>query len=442
MRFWPRTGAAALAGLAVAAAGHPARAQITLTPPQPAQTLTLLQAAELLIQNGRLAEARRVLLSLEAANPRDSEVQFLLAMISVQQKDYPGAIRRFRAILVREPAAQRVRLELARAFYLEKDYDNAERQFRFARAGEAPPEVKANIDHYLYLIRRERRFSYSVSVAAAPDTNLNAGPSINTVSIFGLPFQLSDQARRQSGVGLSLDASGEWSPAIGDLARMRVGAQFHRSDYSGGTFDDTTVSGYAGPRFLGPRWEISPLATAFQRWYGGLTYEWGAGGALQGTYYPTPKLGVTASFSGQQMSFRAPGMNGPSLSTSVGAFYTADPATVISGALSVARQEAQLSVYANTAWQLQLGFYRDLPHGFSVAVQPSYAVLNYDGDYVAFGTARRDRLWAVQTSLLNRRIDWWGFTPRVAYTYTSNASSIALFAYDKQRVEVGLTRNF
>jgi tetratricopeptide (TPR) repeat protein len=427
-----------------------ARAQVQLQVPRSLQAppavaarpITPLQSAELLMQGGRFADAKTVLLALEKANPRDSEVQFLLAMIAVQDRDYPGAIHRFRAILVREPGVMRVRLELARTFFLAKDYDNAERQFRFARAGDPPETVKKNIDRFLYQIRLARRFSYNLSVAATPDTNLNAGPSITTVDIFGLPFQLSDQARKQSGVGATLDAGGEWLPALTDTIRLRLGAQLHRGDYSGGQFDDMTLSALAGVRFIGPRWEISPLTTVFRRWYANQFYDQGVGAALQGTYYPAPKIGLNASFGGQAVSFAQTDMNGPAFTASAGAFYTPDSASVISASLSVSRQGAQVAVYANTAAQLQLGYYRDLPRGFSVSFQPSYARVDYDDEYVAFGAVRRDRLWQAQISLLNRRIDLWGFTPRIAYTYSHNSSSIDLFSYDRQRIETGLTRNF
>ena len=409
---------AALNACLVAFCAGPTLGQVLLKPPysrprapRAAQPITLQQAAELLIQAGKFDEAKKVLLALEKQDPRDSQTQFLLAMVSMTQKDYQAAIHRLRQILVREPGVLRVRLELARAFYLENDYDNAERQFRFARAGDTPDAVKANIDRYLYAIRLARRFSYNISVAAAPDTNLNAGPSISAVSIFGLPFQLSEQARQQSGVGATLDAGGEWSPSIADHVRMRLGAQLHRNDYSGSAFDDMTLSTYAGPKFIGSRWEISPLLTGFRRWYGNQFYNDGFGGTLQGTYYPMPKLGVTASIGGQEFTFLEKGMNGPASTLSLSAFYTLDTASVFSSTLSTARQSARLPVYSNTAWQLQLGYYRDLPGGFSVAVQPSFVDINYDAQYVAFGNTRRDRQWSSQISLLNRRIDFWGFTP-------------------------------
>lgn len=261
-----------------------------------------------------------MLTALERADPEDSEVQFLLGMIAVQEKDYTEAIRRFRRILVREPGVARVRLELARAFFLAEDYDNAERQFRLARAGDLPSVVMANIDQYLAAIRQKRRWSYNLSIAAAPNTNMNAGPNVTTVSLYGLPFTLSQETRRQSGLGAQIAAGGEWSPPITDSLHLRLGSQFTGTDYPrNGTFNDMTIAAYAGPRFLSSRWDVSPLITGFQQWYGNNFYNRGLGASMQMIYYPASNLGLTGVIGAQQVTYGPPaGQSGPAASGGLG----------------------------------------------------------------------------------------------------------------------------
>jgi tetratricopeptide (TPR) repeat protein len=412
-------------------------------PPVAVRQITLIQAAQLLMQAGKLTEAKRVLEDLRAKKPDDSEVLFLLGMIAVQEKDYPLAIHYFHAVLVHHPKVVRVRLELARAFYLKKDYDNAERQFRFARAGNPPPGVRANIDAYLNAIRLARRWTYSLTLGLAPDTNINVGPSVNTVTIYGLPFQLSNNSRPQSGLGLALDASDEWSPPIGPGTHFRLGADFHMLGYQQSAFDDMTLGLYAGPRFVTGKWDISPLITGFRRWYGNQFYNEGIGGSLQVLYYPRPRLGLNAVIGAQDVTYAPPvGQGGPAISGSMGFFYTLDPASTLFGSVSVTRQDAQLNVFSNTAVRIALGFYRDLPAGYTVSVQPSYVFVDYDAALPLFTAPRRDRQWAVQLTLLNRRIDVLGFTPRLMYTHTHNGSDISLYAYDRDQVQIGLTRAF
>ena len=428
-------------GLLVAALSQ-ADMAAALPSPRPAAAGVDAKAAERLMQAGRLAEARQMLETLARARPQDSELAFLRGMIAVQERNYRTAIHLFRGILVREPNAMRVRLELGRAFYLAKDYDNAERQFRFARAGDAPPAVKANIDRYLTAIRDARRLTYSFGVSVAPDTNVNAGPSIGDLDIYGLPFQLSDDARRQSGVGLVLDGAGEWSPSLGGV-RLRLGGQFHVIDYRAGAFDDATLAGYAGPRFVRGQWELSPLLTGYERWYGNRFYSGGIGGDLQAAYYPAARVGFHGDIGVQQVRFGLPaGQDGPAVSGALGFFYTLGPSSRLSGSISAVRQNAQLSVFSNTAGQVGLGFYCDLPRGYSISFEPSYAQIDYDAALPAFGVARRDRRWAAELAILNRRIDVFGFTPQLSYTHTHNTSDIALYAYDRDQVQVGLTRAF
>jgi len=410
---------------------------------QVTRPISARDAAALLMQAGKIPEAKRVLAMLEKSDPKDNEVQFLLGMIAVRETRYADAIHRFHAILVSDPKAVRVRLELARAFFLAKDYDNAERQFRRARAGALSPAVTANIDRYLVTIRASRRWTHALSIALAPDTNVNVGPGVTSVGLYGLPFTLSPSARPRSGVGVNVAAGGEWSPPVSKNVRLRIGGQINTTDYRYAAVDDTTIAAYAGPRFFAGRWDVSPLLTGFYRLYGNRFYNEGIGGSVQTIYYPNARLGVTATVGAQQVTFTRPsGQGGLAVSGALGFVRPLSPASVLSGGVSVARQNAGLSVYANTLEQIRLGYDRDLTHGVSISIQPSYAWIDYDAAQAAFGITRRDRQLQTQVAILNRRIDVYGFTPRLAYTYTHNASSIPLYAYERHQVQMGLTRAF
>ena len=302
----------------------------------------------------------------------------------------------------------------------------------------------ANIDQYLYAIRQLRRWSHNLSVSLAPDTDINAGPSASTVDIYGLPFQLSDQTRQKSGVGAAVDAGGEWSLPLSRTVRLRLGGQIDSRIYpSDGAFDDTTLAAHAGPRFISSRWDVSPLLTVFRRWYGGKFYNQGIGGTAQAIFYAAPKVGLSGAIGAQQVTYASPpGQNGAAISATLGFFYTLTRQSELSGSLTVSRQNAELKAYANTARQVQLSYYRELPHGYSFSIQPSYVWIDYDAPLAAFGVARADRQWTVQATLLNRRIDIAGFTPRLLYAYTRNTSDISLYAYSRNRFEIGLTRTF
>ena len=101
-----------------------------------------------------------------------------------------------------------------------------------------------------------------------------------------------------------------------------------------------------------------------------------------------------------------------------------------------------LPAYAYTAAQVRFSYDRDLPYGWSISIQPSYAVLDYDQALAAFGVTRRDHLWVAQVAFLNRRLDLYGFTPKIAYIYTLNSSDITIYSFNSNHITIGLTRAF
>ena len=396
-----------------------------------------------LLRQGKLDEADSVLKALLHDEPRSTELLFLSGLVAMERGDNQRAIRIFRAILIDHPKAERVRLELARAFFADKDYGNAWRQFQFARAGHPPASVRANIDKYLYAIRQAKSLSYSVDVSLAPDTNLNAGSSSREVTLYGLPFDLSDDAQRHSGVGLDVAATGEWAPRLNSVTRLRLGASAQRRDYSGSRFDDMTLAVYAGPRFVMPRWDLSVLGTANKRWYGAKPYNVGIGGRLSATYYATPQLGLTTELAGQAVHYdQAKYMTGTLLSLGETVVYAFTPSSGITAKSGVSRQSARADAYSNWSGYLAAGYFRDLPAGFSAYAETSVSVGSYDSPLAAFGQRRVDIASSTMVNVLNRHIVLSRFTPRLTYTFTHQHSTIPLYSFNRNRIEMGLTTVF
>jgi outer membrane protein len=431
---------------AVTSAGGDAIATPVAPPKTPATNRFFtneLNVAEQLILAGRFGEARARLAELEKSSPQDSQVQFLLAMLDRQDKEYDSAIRRFHRILVNEPKSVRVRLELGRTFYESGDYYNAERQFLFARAGKLPPAVIRNVDRYLVSIRGLKTFALGFSVSIAPDSNLNAGPAIDAVSLYGLPFQLSPDAKAKSGVGLAVAGNAEWAPRVSKQLRFRMGAQAYRNQYRDTQFDDMTVSAYAGPRFNSRRWEFNLLGNAGRRWYGDRTYTDLLGGSADATYYLNTRMGLGAGFNLSHLKFaQNPQQSGDRGIVSASFFYAPTAASLLRASAVAGRQNAQIPAYANDLRQAGLSYVREFKGGITLGLAPSFTHIGYHAPLAAFNATRVDSQYTGQVTLLYRRIDIYGITPRLIYTYTRNESSIPLYRFARSRCELGFTSSF
>jgi tetratricopeptide (TPR) repeat protein len=402
-----------------------------------------LGTAERLIASGRFSEGRDVLYRIEKSKPRDPQVQFLLALLDRRDTDYDRAVQRLRRILVDEPKAERVRLELGRTFFEAGDYNSAERQFRYARAGNLPSAVVQNVDRYLGAIRQRKTFSMGLSLAISSDSNLNAGPATDTITLYGLPFQLSQNAKATSGVGLVGDLSAEWAPRIASGTKLRIGTQVRRAQYKESDFNDMTVAFYAGPRLNLKKWEFNVLGNVARRWYGEKVYTNQIGGGVDTTYFVSSRFGISAGINlGHVRYERISLQSGMSANIGLTAFYAPTPASFLRVTGQVGRQKARSEAYANRSWLAALQYTHELKGGLTASLAPGITRISYDGPLAAFGTSRRDTQLTGQASLLSRRIDVFGVTPKLVYTYTRNRSSIPLFEFSRGKAEVVLTSNF
>ena len=399
--------------------------------------------AKALMEGGRSAEARQLLRQLTIRHPGSNDIDFLLGLIAVQSSDYDTAVDHFRAILVRSPDAVRVRLELGRAFFLKRDYENAFRQFQFARAGKLPPGVGASIDRFVAAIRTQKDWSYNVSFAIAPDSNINNGTSSRETELFGLPFELSEDTRRKSGIGLAVDAGVEFAPSVSDNVRLRLGAAIQRRQYREEEFNDMIVAFHAGPRLVLPRWDLSLLATGFRRQLGGRRLSEGVGARLEGTYAPGARTQLSLGLAAHEVRYPDfPLQDGRTVSVWGGAVRALTPSSSMNVRIGASRKTARTPELASWSGWIAAGYYRDLPGGFSLYVEPSYGTSRYDASDPFFGERRKDRLLELQLAVLHRQIVFTRFTPRIELTFARRDSSIDLYDFKQRRLEVGLTSSF
>jgi outer membrane protein len=255
--------------LAMATSGAlPAVAAAEATGKKVEITLAPIEGAKLAVKIGDFKTAEAIdALALEA-DPSSTEALFLMAEINARQKKYADAIPYYRKIIVDHPNLVRIRLDLARALFETGDDDSAEYNFHLALAeGNLPNTVIDNVERYLAIIRSRRHFVYSVNFGIAPDTNLNKATAADHVTLFGLPFALSPQARQQSGIGITGTVAGEYRADLTPDMRWRSGALLYGLKYpSASEFDDSQARGSMGPQWFFKNGDISVLGIAQKRW--------------------------------------------------------------------------------------------------------------------------------------------------------------------------------
>ena len=428
--------------LAAAVVPGSAWAQDTTRSSIPAKTL--IEAARAALAVGALGDAETLLKGVNAQTEHLDDLDFLHGSIAMAREDWQTAIARFRAMLIRDPNLPRVRLDLALAYFRAEEDSSAAHHFRQALGDkDLPPVVRARTLAFLNTIRRRKTWSVNAAIALAPDSNINAATSSREVNLFGLPAQLSEDARQTSGVGLNANISGGYEARISPDLRFRTGASVNTRTYEQSKFNDRTLTLRAGPRFLFEKFDLSPELTARARRLGGEMYSRAAGIELSGNWQVAPAWRLSAAVGGERISYETFLGEGNMYSTQVGLTHALGRATLLRADGVFRREAVEREAYSWREFIVGTSATRELPKGFVATVGSIYRLRRYDSPIAAFGPeARQDRTLAGRVKISNRHIELFGFMPELTVKHERQSSNISLYDYKRNLFEVGVVRTF
>ncbi|MDR0702454.1 MAG: surface lipoprotein assembly modifier [Azoarcus sp.] len=424
-------------------ASGPAEEEVSLTPEQ------VLPLAQALLDQGMVDEAEKIYRSLFlSASGEDVRIEaaFQIGQILVFRGRYREAIHYFVDILNRKPDLPRVRLELARAYFLDGNHRDATFQFELLKGGALPPEVIANVDVFLDAIRRGKQWALGFSMVPVWDSNINqaSGSTQECIdTVFGtLCRPLDDKA---SGVGVNLGVSFDYFKRLSQDWGLRASTGFYATEYGARKHDYRIFYAALGPRYLWASGEASLQPTFRKRWFAGKEHseEYSLdleGREVMGRFI----LGAAASYgrAGYNDKYWDDLFRAPRWGVSLYPRYILDDRTFAQLGLSFMRENTREPAYASDSWTYSLGFYRILPHGFSVYLEGSLTQARYHAPqwYVTDGNgigeaARRDDIRGVTLSLSSTRLEKYKVIPALQYSHTRSSSNIRLWEYERNRLD-------
>ena len=417
--------------------------------------------ARALIQSGRFDEALAVLRPLAEDHPDGTNIHFLIGLAAIEASRRPGgvpedkrvalldeAIAALRGILIDHPGLVRVRLELARAFFLKNEDGLARDHFERVLAGKPPPAIVANIDRFLNVMRARRRWSARFGFTFAPDSNIGSTSEEEIIYIGGLPFRRDGDTSASSGVGVVIWGSAEYQHPLSERLRLRAGTDVSRREYTGKDFDQTFLSGHAGPRWLaGTATELSLLGSARYRWIADKPYSRELGVRFEVEHRFASRLRMSGRASWHQREHRQnTNLDGPVAAFSLGVSALITPALRIDATTGYGRERTQSVVRRNTSRWAQLGASVSLPRGFTLGGGAELRWTNYEGrwccPFTLDGASREDRVRTLSASVFNRAFTLYGFSPQFALVNEARDSNAQLHDYRRNRAELRFVRQF
>ena len=456
----------ALAGAALLLLSAPATGQQPASPPAAAQsTAPEVAKARALIKERRYVKALTVLRPLAERRPVEKNVLFLIGLSAIEASQQSGmsekardalldlAIEALRTMLVSDPGLVRVRLELARAFFLKEEDRLATRHFEQVLAGEPPAAVALNVNRFLNIMRARKRWSLRVGAAVLPDTNIGAGSDERIIYIpiggVPLPFRRDREELTTSGIGVSAWVGGEYQYPLDERWRLRAGGDVARKEYKTSEFDQTTLSGHLGPRWLiGRASEASLLLSGLHQWTGAGLEEpshHDIGFRVEGRHRLTRRTTLNARASWHRRNYdEQDHRDGPLVNMSVGAGWVASPTVRIDAGLGWSRERTELERWRNSSRQVHLGATAALPWGFTVGGSGALRWTEYEGDWFPHtdGSPRSDLTRTIRLFAHNRALTLEGFSPQVSVTQEQRASNAQLHDYERIFGELRFVRLF
>jgi hypothetical protein len=369
-----------------------------------------------------------------------TEARFRLALMLADKmgKVREGAVL-LREILDEKPKAARVRVELAR---MQAELGNraaAQRELRAAEAIGLPPEVERLVRFYAASLNARKPYGASFEVALAPDSNVNRATRSETLGTIIGNFDLSDDARAQSGVGLATQAQ-LWgrlgvSRKVDLLARASGSGNFYRQ----GEFDDDALALQVGPQITSGADQLNLSALTSWRWYGQkpYTFSWGGNGTFQHPLGKRTQLRLDGSLvrSDDKLSDLRDATR-YALAATVDRAFSAR----FGGGLTVSgqREDARDAGYSTTSGGVSGYLFREVGQTTLVA-NGGYSHLEADERLFLYPRRRIDERLTAGLSGTFRALTVHGFAPIVKFEYERNFSAIELYDYRRIVANFGIT---
>ena len=404
----------------------------------------LIEAARSALAAGNLDDAEFLLEGVRAGEGDLDDLDFLHGSIALRRGNWQAAIDRFRAMLARNPNLPRVRLDLALAYFQAGEDRQAAYHFGLALGDtDLPPLVRARAIAFLDRIRRRKSWSVSGSLALAPDTNINAATSARQIALFGLPAQLSEDARQTSGVGISASVRGGYEGRLSEALRFRTAAGLYTRTYEQDQFNEQIVSLRAGPRFLFSKFDLRPELTARVRRIGDDTYSRATGLELSGNWLIAPTWRLRGALGGERIAYESFLGDGRIYSAQVGIAHAVGRATLLQGDTAFRREILDRDAYSWREYIVGISASREFSWGFVLSAGPSYRWRKYGAPLPIYGPeARRDRTLAGRMTMSNRYVQLLGFMPEITVRHERRTSNLALYDYERTVGEFGVVTSF
>lgn len=261
------------------------------------------------------------------------------------------------------------------------------------------------------------------------------------IYIGGLPYTLNDSSKAKVAYGATASADVHW-PLPADPTWFAHGYA-EVTEYPSRELDSMYGQIAVGRRFdFGQHnvsAEIGRHISSFQdhQQYDG----WLSRGA--GFFRISPKLGVTTDLDYKTYTYaNLPYLDGNMQNLNVTGIYVPQPTQRIDVSAGVNKYNAQEDAYTYTQPSLSIRFMQEWQGGWLTGVRLQGLVADYSAPDPFFGEKRHDKEARLEFDVLNRKLKFWSFSPKLLIGYVERDSNLDLYSYQRIYARLGVSTEF
>ena len=370
--------------------------------------------------------------------------------------DLTGAVEKYRAALANDPSLTLVRAQLAQTLVTLGKDESAKHHLTQLQAEAPSEEASGRIRSFIEKIDSRKPLTFNGFISLAPTTNLNNGTTASKVytanpdySDVGY-FIPSAATQQQSGVGLSAGINVGYSKRLGNDLELVLAADVAGQVYLDRIYDSVSLSqsaemryhidkGYVGFGAVANE-AVDPNAKDFL--HDGLTYK-SYGPRVSFLYFASQHDVINGSAVYEwQDNTNSDVYDGTAFLTDFSYNHGFDSTFNVTMSGGYNKIDSQLAFNSYATYFGGLGFYKELPLGITVNANTQVRLSTFDAVNPVFFMTRHDERYIGSIALTKRDLNFKGFAPALAYTYTYNNSNIAAYEFDSHAVDFRLTKNF
>lgn len=403
----------------------------------------VLVALEVMLQAGDFEGALALVRATPALANRPDGLR-LQAQILITLGRTDEALAVLEGVLAKVPKDGLARFQIGEAHFQAKRPRAAETAYRLALASDLDPARSGLARQRLAALAARTGWQGTLTALIAPDSNLNSATTTRNIEIFGLPFELNEDARAKGGVTSALQ--GTLGRAIPLNRTFYLSGQFTGliSDAPGRVFDEAYSQIRIGPEFRLPQeGRLAAQFTHSRRWFGGSLFEVSNGTRLEASLPLGPKtrfeMTARAETADNQINaFRS----GDVFVLDLGRTYFQSASKLNRLGLTLVRKDAESETEAFDNATLSVGYLFPAPWTSSVYLEGYVSGRWFDAASFAFGVRREDSEMGVSARFTKRDLNFKGWSPFMTVSLSEARSTLPIAEFSRQRVEFGLTQTY